>query len=229
MFELQQHALERDALLPQVMEDCVKGSCRGLCTTLQSMTAVHQHFGLYDGHQPGFLAKRRVESQDQRVGLKTSTAWSSVVDSDDSAPLCEARAQLHILPEPFAEAVEALRELFVRVRGHRFGSGIDLDTRDDTDLLERFGKGHPAPCLLTDRLVDEDRAVEAISQTCGGNDHVAVGAAGLFGLRDSCCGEPFVGSRRALIHGEKPLVACHQSIGGFAQLLHIHSKVTFRL
>ena len=31
----------------------------------------------------------------------------------------------------------------------------------------------------------------------------------------SCCGEPLVGSRRALIHGEKPLIACYHGLRGF--------------
>ena len=163
-------------------EDGVQGLFCHLGATLHGVVTVHQHFGLDDGHQAGFLAERGIESQDQGVGLEASLAGDAVADGDHGSPLGKAGTQFHVLGEALAQPVQTLRDLFVRMCRHRLGSGIDLDPRDNADFFERLGERNSGSGLLADGFVHQDGAVQTIAEARSGDDHVAIGTPGLFVL-----------------------------------------------
>ena len=70
--------------------------------------AVHQHLGLDDGDQSGFLRERREAGQLDGVGVDARLGRRARPDGVDGAPLGEASAQLAVLRQPIAQPVQAL-------------------------------------------------------------------------------------------------------------------------
>ena len=100
------------------------------------MAAVHQHFRLDDRHDVVLLAERRVARQRVRVRLDGERGRNAVADVDDRAPLGEARAELVVLDEALAQAIQALGDGLAREAGERLRAGVDLDARDDAVLRQ---------------------------------------------------------------------------------------------
>ena len=64
---LQQHVLEHDAMPVQRVEHLVQHRLGDFGAALERVVAVHQHFGLDDRHDAGFLADCRIARE--RVGV----------------------------------------------------------------------------------------------------------------------------------------------------------------
>jgi len=77
------------------------------------VVAVHQHLGLDDRDDPGLLAQRRGAGERVSVDLDTAAARQVIADRDHGAPLREPRAELPVLREALAQAVEALGHLLL--------------------------------------------------------------------------------------------------------------------
>ena len=77
------------------------------------MVAVHQDFGLDDRDDVFLLAQRGVTRESVRVHVDAVLRRDVGADVDHRAPLREARAELAVLDESLAQAVEAVgHELF---------------------------------------------------------------------------------------------------------------------
>ncbi len=74
----------------------------------------------------------------------------ALADRDDGAPLREPRAELAVLRQPLAQAVEALGDLLARRAGQILGAGVDLDAGDDALAGEDLGERRPvaADCRI---------------------------------------------------------------------------------
>ncbi len=121
--------------------------------------------------------------------------------------LAKRAPSLHVFGEALAQAVQTFRDLFVGMRRHRLGSGIDLDPGNNAHLFQCLGEWNSRSRLLADGFVHQDGAVEAIAQAGGGDDHVAIGAPGLLVLGNARGGKSLVGCGRAFIHSQQALVA----------------------
>ena len=75
--------------------------------------AVGQHFGLDHRHDAGLLAEHGVAGQDMGIGADAVAGGRVRGDGDDAAPLGEARADLGVVREPLAQAIEPLGDLLV--------------------------------------------------------------------------------------------------------------------
>ena len=78
--------------------------------------AVHQHLGLDDRHDVGFLAQRRVTRERVGVDVDAVRARDVVADRDDRAPLREPGAESAVLVEPLAQTVETFGDELAGVR-----------------------------------------------------------------------------------------------------------------
>ena len=80
------------------------------------MGAIHEHFRLHDWDEISLLAQRGVTREAMGIGTDTERRRDiTLVDLDHGAPFGEPRAQLLVLGEPFAQAVQALGNLVARV------------------------------------------------------------------------------------------------------------------
>ena len=132
---LEDHALERDARVVELAEHRALRPLGDLVAALDGVAgvrAVHQHLRLDDRHDAGFLAQRRIAGERVRVGLDAVPRRQAVGDGDDGAPLGEAGAELVVLGQALAQAVEPFGDrLDLGVRaGERLGAGVDLDAGD---------------------------------------------------------------------------------------------------
>ena len=109
----------------------------------------------------------------------------TVTHGDDRAPLGEPRAHRGVFGQAFAQPVETFGDFLAGMTRHRLGTGIDFDAGDDPRIGEDFDKRRAVMRLLADRLVEEDRAADALAQAGRRHDHFAVGAPRLHGLRDA--------------------------------------------
>ena len=131
---------------------------------LDRVVAVHQHLGLDDRHEPGLLAERRVARERVRVRPDAVLARDAVADRDHGAPLREARAELAVLLEPLAQAVEALGDLLAGRERERLRALVDLDAGDDPLPLEQLRERRAVGGRLADRLVVEDDAADVLAR-----------------------------------------------------------------
>ena len=154
---------------------------RDFLATLDAVIAVHQHFRLDDRHDVRFLAQRRVARERMRVGVDRELRRIARADVDDGAPLGETRAELVVLGETLAQPVEAFGNRLVRKAGERLRTGVDLDARDDAELLQILRKRRAVLGLLPDRLVVQDHAADVVGGARRSEQHLAVSAARLFG------------------------------------------------
>ena len=106
--------------------------------------------------------------------------------------------------------------------GHVLGAGVDFDAGNDSRIGEDFDKGSAIFLLLADRLVVEDRATDALTETGRGHNQLPIGAPGLLGLGNPQPGKSFVAGWIAFIHRQQALVAGDQRPRGVYQLLRIH-------
>ena len=95
---------------------------------LRVMRAIHQDLWFDDWDQSLFLTDCRVASQCVRVRRNAGSTRHPFCDTDDSSPLCEARAQREVLCAALPEPVESLCNLLTRVMGEALGPGVDLDS-----------------------------------------------------------------------------------------------------
>src|SRR6185369_1132306 len=180
------------------------------------MVSIHQYFGLYDGDEIGFLTEGGVERKNCGVCLNTAGAWDPVANGDYSSPFGKARAHFAVFVQPVAKSVKAFGELFAGMSGHLFRARVDLDAGNDAGIGQSFCKERAVFLLLADCLVEENGAVEAITQSGGCDDHLAIGTTHFLILRNAGGGETFVAGWRALVHGEQAFIASDKFMGGVA-------------
>ena len=75
-------------------------------------------------------------------------------DIDHGAPFGEARAQLVILLQALAQAVQAFGDRFAGTARQRLGAGIDLDAGNRAGGFDQLDQRRAVLGLLADGLVD---------------------------------------------------------------------------
>ena len=104
---LEQHALEGDVVVREVLERLGPHPGGHLEGLVDAVLAVEQDLGLDDGHEAGVLHDGGVAGEAVRaVGHRG--AGGAVGDGHDGAPLAEARALLVVRGGAVGEVVEAL-------------------------------------------------------------------------------------------------------------------------
>ena len=96
---------------------------------LDRVVAVHQHLGLDDRDEAGLLRQRAVAGERVRVRPQAVLAGDAGADRDHRAPLREPCAELVVLGQPVAQAVQPLRDLLARRVGQVLRAHVDLDSR----------------------------------------------------------------------------------------------------
>ena len=173
------------------------------------MVGVHQHLGLDDRDDPGLLAERGVARERLGVDPDAVAARQAVADGQGGPPLGEPGAQLVVLGEPLAEAVEALRDRLAGRAGQRLHTGVDLDPRHDALGGEELRERRPVVGLLADRLVEEDDAADELLHPLGREQEIAVGAPVRLGRLDRDRVEALLDRARRLVCGEDAPVVLH--------------------
>src|SRR5260370_30171194 len=219
---LENHALEHDAVLEELIEYRLQNGARDFLAALDRMSAVHQDFRLNDRHDVVFLAESRVARQGMSIGLDRECSRDPVADIDDGAPLGEARAELVILNQAFAQAVETFGNRLALELGQRLGTGIDLDAWDDALLRQIFRKRRAVLRLLTNGLVVQDHAADVVRGARRREEQFAVGAAILLRGFDLDAVEPLRDGAGALIRRQNALVLGHHCLGNASELTLVH-------
>ncbi len=75
------------------------------------------------------------------------------------------RAQLAILRQPVAQAVEALGDFLARKIRHRLGAFIHFDARNDPLLLQHFDESATVASFLSNRFVKKNHAADKLSRS----------------------------------------------------------------
>jgi hypothetical protein len=154
-----------------------------------------------------------------RVRPEAVLGRDALADRDHGAPLREPRAELAVLVQALAQAVEALGDLLARRVGQVLRALVDLDPRDHALALEQLRERRPVGCVLADRLVEEDHAADVVRCALGREQHVAVGAPVLLGRLDADRVEPLLDRAVALVGGEDALARRNERAGGFLEVV----------
>ena len=85
--------------------------------TLQSMVAVHEHFGFDNRNHAGFLAQCGVARERVRVSLDATAAGNVLADGDHRTPFGKTRAHLKVIRQTFAQAVQTFGDFLAGMSG----------------------------------------------------------------------------------------------------------------
>ena len=154
-----------------------------------------------------------------RVRPDAVVARHPLADRDDSAPLREPRAELVVLLEALAEAVEAFGDGFALGSGKRLRALVDLDPRDDPAALEQLRERRPVRGALADRLVEQDHAADEFFDAFGREEQVAVTAPVLLGGFDADRVESLLDRAVALVRRQDSLAGRDERLRDLLQRL----------
>ena len=118
----------------QLLKHFSQHRSRDFFAPFNGVRAIHQHLGFDDGDNVLFLTQRGIACQTLRVGLNGVGGREPGANIDDAAPLREARAQLVVVGQALAQAIETLGDGLIGERGHRLGAGVDLDARHHAEF-----------------------------------------------------------------------------------------------
>ena len=220
---LEEHPLERDPLLVERVEHGVERGLGRLEAALDGVVPVHQNLGLDDRDHPRLLTQGRVARERVGIGLDRPIRRKAGADRDHGAPLGEAGPQRGVLGEPLAQPVEAFRHLLPGRGRERLRAPVDLDARNDPLAREDLDQRRPVVRLLADRLVEEDDAAHVVRHARGGEEHLAVAAAGLLSVRDAQRLEAAPDAGVTLVGGEDALARRDEGASRGLQPFHVHS------
>ena len=156
------------------------------------------------------------------VGLDATPGGNPITDDNHRAPLGKTGAHLKIFLETVAQAVQTFGYFLSGMTGHGLRPGIYLNAGNDPRSGDGFNKGSAIFLPLPDRLVEEDRAANALTETGRGHDQLPIGPPRLLGLGNPQPGKSFVAGRIAFIHRQQALVAGDQHPRGVYKFLRIH-------
>src|SRR5580765_198650 len=157
-----------------------------------------------------------------RVRPDAVLARNVLADRDHGAPLREARAELAVLVQPFAEPVEAFGDGLTLGQCERLCSRVHFDPGDDSLRPEQLREGGSVGRALAERLVEEDDAADVLLSAFGREEEVAVSAPRLFVRLDTDRVEAFLDRAAALVRREDSLTVRDDRLGGLLQLLNVH-------
>ena len=152
-----------------------------------------------------------------------------LTNREHRAPFREARVDLPILREAFAEPVEPFGDRLAFGQCERLRSFVDLDAGNDSLGLEELRERRPVGRRLADRLVEENDAADELLGSLRREEELPVLPARLLGGLDSDRVEPLLDRRVALVRREDALAVGDDLCGGLLQLLKIHHPLLPRL
>ena len=183
------------------------------------MRSVLEHLRLDDRNEAGLLAERRVAGEGVRVRPDAVLARALRVDRVRRAPLGEAGAELAVLGEPLAQAVEPLRDRLGLREREWLRAEVDLDPRDDPLRVEQLRERRPVRGALADRLVVEDDAADVLLGARRREEQLAVGAPRVLRGLEADRVEALLDRAGALVRGENALAVGDKRLGGVVQLV----------
>ena len=137
---LQQGAGEIDPMVAELRVEPIQRAPGGVLTRREVVLPVHQGLRLDDRDDLGFLAERGVARHRVTVRDHREIGGSAVADEVRGSPFREASAELPVLGEALTEPVESLRHGLALEQRERLRTGVDLDPRDHSRLLEQLGE-----------------------------------------------------------------------------------------
>src|SRR5690606_9787938 len=163
--------------------------------------------------------------QRMAVGFDAGAGRDVVADVDHRAPLGEARAQLVVLLQPRAQAVQALGDQFARATRQRLGALVDLDAGNDAGIDHEARERQAVAVGLADGFGVEDRAADVMAEVRRGQQQLAVGAAvGLVAGHADGLETPGDRARR-FVDRQDALARCNHRLGGFSERFDAHVGV----
>ena len=225
---LQNHAFEQDSLRHELRKNGVLSSFRNLGTTLHRMVAIHQHFGFDDGNQAGLLAQAPHTARESRAFASRQPSLGMPSPIVMTARHLAKRAPIFTYSASRSRSPSSPSVIFSSgMRSHRLGSSVDLDAGNNADLFQCLCERDSRSRLLTNSFVHQDGAVQTITESRGSDNHVAIGAPHLLGLRNADRGKAFVGGRCTFIHGQQAFVTGDHGFCRIVQLTSIHLRLSF--
>jgi len=97
-----------------------------------------------------------------RIGLDTAPTGKSIAHRDHCTPFGEARAHSRIILEAIAQSIQSFGDPFSRTPRQILRANIDFNARNDARVEDQIYKRLSIFPMLTDCLVVEDDAVDAI-------------------------------------------------------------------
>ncbi len=220
---LQDHALQRHALLEQLLENGLQHQAGDLLAPFDAVLAVHQHLRLDHRHDLVRLAQGGVAGQGVGVGLDRGPGRDTGGDVDHRPPFGEARAPLVVAGEPLAEPVQALGDCLARKPGQGLGAIVDLDPRNGAGVGDQLDQGRAVGGVLPYGLVEQDPPADVIAHRLGGAEQqLAIVAAVLLGGLHPDGVEALLDGSRRFVGGQDPLARGQHPASHIVQRVQVH-------
>ncbi len=196
--------LQHHMIAMQGVEDRVQHSLGHLAMAVDPVVAVHEHLRFHDGDHAGLLAGGRIAGQDLRIDPDPMGGGRIAGDGIDLPPLGEARTLGLVLAQAFIEAVQAPGDQIAGGQGQGALALADLHARHDPLGPGRLRDRGAVIGLLTQGLLEQDDAAQALTQARGGDQQGAPCAPRLLGGLHADGGETLGDGGQALVRGQDP-------------------------
>ncbi len=163
-----------------------------------------------------------------RIGADAIVTRDARADINHCPPFAEFRAEIAILDQALAQAVQALSDFLARAKGKRFRSLVDFDTGDSAGLFDHLDERRIVRGFLPDRLVEEDDPRDIVRHGLGGAEQeLPVIAAVGFGGFDADGSEALLDRSARFVGGENALAGRRHRLCHSVQLRKIHHSLRF--
>jgi len=178
---LQQHAVEHDVVVREVLEGFSPDSGGNFEGFFQGVLTVEEDFRLDDRDQTSVLADGGVSGQAVSA-VSDSDLGRASRDGDDGSPLAEARALLVVFRGSVGKAVQTLAPGFAVAVRERLQSLVDLDTRVDTLLVQAVDERLASLGGLVEGFLEEDGTTNVLTEARGRDEEFSVSTTVFFGV-----------------------------------------------
>ena len=163
------------------------------------------------------------------VRLGAVAAGRPVADGVYAAPLGEPRAQLDVLLQAVAQAVEALGHLLAGGAGQRVSALVDLDTGDHPLTLYDLDQGRAVGAILAQRLVVQDYPADVLVGARRREQQLTVVPTVALGRLDADAVEPPLDRTGALVRGKDALAGGDHGPRRLVEPLDVHAVLLGRV
>ncbi|GMR42623.1 hypothetical protein PMAYCL1PPCAC_12818, partial [Pristionchus mayeri] len=171
---LEESSLEEDVVLVEGTVRVRENSLRDLLASCQIVFSIGESLWFHDGHESVLLADRCIASKHLGDLDECRVGGSGARDAVHAAPLGKLSSVLLVLGASRIEIIESLGGSLSLSAGHRNHSLVNLDSRDDSLLLEHLHEGSSVVSLLVHCLVEEDDSGDVLLESLSGEEHLSV-------------------------------------------------------
>lgn len=175
----------------------------------------------YSSVDVSYLANGRISSQHIGILHDRKLAGHSLANLQDTSPFCKSGSSLVVFLASLRESIQSLSGSFLVCTAKFHSAFVNLNTNNNTILLQDLREWFAILCLLEKCLLEEDDTPKILGKLfgVGGEQKFTVCASVWLNVFDLNLVETFSDRARRFISGKDTFAGSHDGLGGFGKFL----------